>query len=155
MHVEHELLIDVTPEALWGLTVDVERWPTMFSTVTTVERLEEGPVSVGSTALIRQPWQLPRVWTVTQVDAPRRFVWTAPIGKAQMTACHELTPAGTGSCLNRLSIDIEGPGSRILGLLLGGKMSKVLAAENRGFAAACNMSDISDGAMPHMKHAKS
>ena len=155
MHVEHELLIEATPEALWALTVDIEEWPTMFPTVTTVERLEDGPIVVGSTALIRQPGQRPRVWTVTEVDAPHRFVWSAPIGKAQMTACHDLTPVGAGSCLNRLSIDVDGPGSRILGLLLGWKMAKVLATENQGFAAACNLTANPDGAMSHMKQAKS
>lgn len=136
MHIEHELRIAAPIDALWALTTGIERWPQLFPTVTAVELLDDGPLRSGSRARLRQPGQRPRVWTVTELDAPHRFVWTAPIGRAVMTATHELRADGARACVNRLVIDVAGPGSTLMARLLGRRIASVLATENAGFARA-------------------
>jgi len=40
--------------------------------MTSVERLDDGPITLGSRARVKQPGQRPAVWTVTELE-------TAPI----------------------------------------------------------------------------
>ena len=70
---EHSIDIDATPAIVWAHTIDVESWPQTFPTVTTVERLDDGPLRVSSRARIKQPGQPHRVWTVTEIEAQHRF----------------------------------------------------------------------------------
>ena len=75
--ISHELEIAAPIERVWDLTLDIERWPELTPTITSVERLEVGPLAVGSSARLVQPRQSPRVWTVTDLQAPTRFAWSA------------------------------------------------------------------------------
>src|SRR5215213_5897034 len=75
MHLEHRLEIDTPASVVWDLTVDVERWPETTPTMTSVERLDDGPLGVGSQARIKQPAQRPTVWTVTRFEPGRHFAW--------------------------------------------------------------------------------
>ncbi len=78
MTITHELIIEAPVEQVWALTVDVESWPTMTPTMTSVQRLDEGPLRVGSTARIKQPGQSSRIWTVTTLEPNEAFAWEAP-----------------------------------------------------------------------------
>jgi hypothetical protein len=66
--VEHRLDIDAPLAVVWGLTIDVERWPSMSPTVTTVKRLDPGPLRMGSQTLVKQPGQPKRIWIVTLLE---------------------------------------------------------------------------------------
>lgn len=133
MHWEHTLEIDTPPESLWALTLDVESLPTISpTTMTRVERLAPGELRPGSRVRIKQPRQSARVWTVLETDAPRRFVWETRVGPATMVATHLIEPVGGGS-RNTLLLDLTGPGSGVLGRLLGSTFAQVLATENAGF----------------------
>jgi len=133
MRWEHTLEIDTPPESLWALTLDVEALPTISpTTMTRVERLAPGELRPGSRVRLKQPRQAARIWTVLETDAPRRFVWETRVGRATMVATHLIEPAG-GRSRNTLRLDLTGPGSGLLGRLLGGTLAKVLATENAGF----------------------
>ena len=133
MHWEHTLEIDTPVESLWAATLDVEALPTISpTTMTSVERLTSGELAPGSRVRIKQPGQPARVWTVTSVDAPHRFVWETKVGLATMVATHELSPAAAGS-RNTLRLDLTGPGSGLVGRLVGRRLAQVLATENAGF----------------------
>lgn len=128
-----EIAADV--DAVWALTVDVERLPDISPTFRSVRRLDDGPLAVGSQAEIRQPMQRPATWTVTTVDAPRRFVWETTAFGMTMVAAHDLEPVD-GGCRNTLSVTVSGPAAPVLGRLLGPAIRRALRTENAGFAAA-------------------
>ena len=64
MRIEHEVTIRASVDDVWALTIDVEALPTITPTMTSVRRLDNGPIGVGSKAVIKQPGQAERTWTV-------------------------------------------------------------------------------------------
>ena len=135
MHLETSLHIDAPIERVWDLTLDVESWPRLTPTVSSVERLESGPFVVGSRARIKQPAQTAKVWTVTELDPHRRFAWTTPAFGGTMTGAHDLARDGSGTA-NKLTIDLDGPFAGLVGLLFGRTIRKAIRTENEGFKAA-------------------
>jgi uncharacterized membrane protein len=132
MRIEHEVFIEAPVDTVWRLTTDLEAWPDMSKTMTSVRRVDDGPLAVGSSARVKQPGQRETVWTVTVVEPPTRFVWTARALGVEMVASHDLAAEGAG-CRNRLSIDLAGRGGRVLGALVGRQIRRSLATENEGF----------------------
>jgi uncharacterized protein YndB with AHSA1/START domain len=132
MRLEHTLLIEAPVEAVWALTVDAERWPEATPTITTVERLDDGPLSVGSQARIRQPAQPARTWTVRTLEAPHTFVWDTQALGMTMTGGHHLATEGDG-CRNTLTLEVTGPLAGVLGSLLRRTLLKAITQENEGF----------------------
>jgi uncharacterized membrane protein len=132
MHIEHELHIDAPVAAVWGLTVDVESWPAITPTITTVRRLDHGPLAVGSRARIKQPGQPAATWTVTELEPGARFAWATTNLGMRMVGAHRLTATATG-CVNTLSVDITGRTARLFGWLLRGRIRDAIATENEGF----------------------
>ena len=99
------------------------------------QRLDTGPLRVGSKARVTQPRQRPRVWTVTEPEAPRRFVWQAKIGPVAMVGGHHLERTATG-CRNTLTLDLSGPFSGLLHRIAGRQLAKAIRIENEGFRRA-------------------
>lgn len=96
------------PERIWAVLVDVERWPEWTPTVTRVERLEEGPLAVGSQTKIWQPQLAPVIWRVTVLDETAGvFTWIASKLGIRVTATHKLEPHGDGVRVT-LSLDYSG-----------------------------------------------
>jgi hypothetical protein len=69
--------IDIAAAAqlVYEVNTDVERWPEWAASV---ERLDQGPLRVGSRARIKQTRFPAMVWEVTQVVTGRSFSWTQP-----------------------------------------------------------------------------
>src|SRR5215212_4532367 len=94
-----EATIDIAAPAqlLFEVYTDVERWPEWTDSVPSVERLDQGPLSVGSRARIKQPRLPEAVWEVTEVVAGRSFTWMSRCPGIVTTASHVITaPAGEG-----------------------------------------------------------
>jgi uncharacterized membrane protein len=55
--VEQSTSIDVEApvQQVWEVLCDVERWPEWASTVTSVRRLDDGPLATGSPVRVEQP----------------------------------------------------------------------------------------------------
>ena len=136
MRIQNTIDIDAPVSDVWQVTTDVERLPSITPTMTRVERLDGGPLAVGSQARIKQPGQRARVWTVTVLEPERRFAWSTKVMGATMTATHELAPTERGTS-NTLTIDVDGA---LVGALVKAPARKAIARENEGFRAATERS---------------
>lgn len=133
--ITHTLDIAAPVEKVWALTVDIESWPDISPTMTSVERLDDGPLKVGSRARVKQPAQRPTTWTMTRLEAPTLFEWTAKVMGVTTTASHVLE-AIDGGCRNTLSVELSGRGARLLAAVAGRQIHRAIAQENEGFRAA-------------------
>ncbi len=100
--------------------------------MTRIERLDGGPLAVGSATRVKQPGQRSTVWTVTTIDPPFYFEWRAKVFGTTMTAAHRLGETESG-CRQTLSVDLAGTGSAVLARVLGRQIAKSLATENVAF----------------------
>lgn len=135
MRIQHDLDLDVPIEVLWSLTIAIEEWPTFTPTVTSAERLDEGPLRTGSRVRLKQPGQPPRIWTVTTLEPLRRFEWSTRLLGATMTGIHELATTGSGA-RNTLAVELSGWSAGLLRPLLRASIARALASENSGFKSA-------------------
>lgn len=141
MRIEHSLTIAADPSRVWDLTVDLERWPDITPTMTSVERLDQGPIQVGSQARVAQPKQAQRIWTVTIVEEPHHFAWEARLGPIVMEAHHVIDEVPDG-CRNTLAVDVTGPASGLIGRLLRSQILTAITTENEGFRTAAESADL-------------
>jgi uncharacterized membrane protein len=132
MTITDTLTIHAPADVVWALTEQVERWPELTPTMTKVERLDGGPLRVGSRARIAQPGLGSRTWTVVELDAPRRFAWQTRLGTVTMVGGHLVEPTAEGS-RNTLTVELSGPGAGLLGRLARKKLAAAIHTENEGF----------------------
>ncbi len=142
--ISSDVFIGSGIDQVWALTTAIEDWPGLTPTMTSVERLDEGPLRVGSSARVVQPRQRPTVWTVTRLDAPHAFEWQAKVLTVTMTGVHHLEaepgPDGAGT-RNRLRVELSGFGSKVLARLLGATMRAAIETENQGFKREAELQD--------------
>jgi len=55
LHFEHSVSVAAPPQQVFDGYVDVARWPEWLETMTSVERLDDGPLRVSSRTRIKQP----------------------------------------------------------------------------------------------------
>jgi uncharacterized membrane protein len=160
MRWESTLFIAAPADEVWRLTIDITNWPSFTPTMQRVERLDQGPVRVGSTARVKQPGQMPAVWTVTRLEPGREFTWQTKRMGTTMTGSHivessdvagrvivesgdvagrDFVGAVGNGCRNTLSIDVSGPLAGLFGLAFGGLFRKALETENAGFKAKAEL----------------
>ena len=120
-------------ERVWALTEDIEKWPAITPTMTSVVRLDSGPIKVGSTARVKQPRQRARVWTVTRFDPNDTFAWRSRILFMAVVGSHSMAAKGDGSTANTLTLEMSGVMSRLMGRILTSTLRQALATENAGF----------------------
>ena len=100
--------IEAPTQPVWEILFDVAHWPDWLPTINTVERLDDGPLKLGSRARISQP-KLPKAeWEVTELVDGRLFTWEAKGPGMKTIGRHEVVPDGTGSRVT-LSIEQTGP----------------------------------------------
>jgi uncharacterized protein YndB with AHSA1/START domain len=96
LEYEESIEIDAPPERVWAVLSDVERWPEWTASMTTVERLDEGPLALGSRARVKQPHLRPVEMTVTELDEGRSFAWTNTQPGVTTLGDHRVEPLGEG-----------------------------------------------------------
>jgi uncharacterized membrane protein len=136
MRVSNGIRIAASPNVVWAVTTDVERWPEWTPTVKSVKRLDAGPLRAGSVARIAQPMQPVSDWTVTEFDEGRRFAWETHRPGMRMKGWHVISDDGGGT-KNVLHLDAHGPLAVLLWPLLRPAIARALADENRGLKRRC------------------
>jgi len=133
MRHEESTLIDAPIELIWRLTTEIDGWAAFMPTVQHLERLDDGPVRVGSTARLKQPGQTAAVWTVTRLTPMREFTWESRRPGIRLTGRHLLSPEDAGT-RNTLVLETAGPVAGVFSVLFGGLMRKSLHLEAAAFA---------------------
>jgi uncharacterized membrane protein len=133
MRYEETTLIDAPVDRIWRLTTDITDWPSFMPTVQRLERLDDGPLRVGSTARLKQPGQTAAVWTVTRLEPMREFTWESKRPGITLTGRHLLAAEGDGT-RNTLVLETSGPVAAVFTALFGGLMRKSIRQEGAAFA---------------------
>ena len=106
--LQRTVTIAAPPERVWAVVVDVERWPERIPTVDAVERLDPGPLAVGSRTRLQQPRLPTAVWTVTELTDGSAYTWASSSPGVTVTAGHLVEPHPDGSRLT-LTVRVSGP----------------------------------------------
>jgi len=131
--MRNETTVDVSAsrEAVWKVLVDVEVLPELTASMSSVQKLDPGPLRVGMRVRIRQPKLPTTVWTVTEVAENERFAWVAKGPGLRTTGVHEvLTVDGTTRL--HLAIEQAGPLAGLVGRLIGNLTDRYIALEAAG-----------------------
>lgn len=135
-----EVDIAASPDLVWAVMSDVERWHEWTPTVASIRRRESGPLAVGSTAMIRQPKLPPALWKVTELDpAARSFTWITRSPGLRVTARHGVVPHPKGSRAT-LSIEFSGIFGGLAARLTRSLNESYLALEANGLRSRCERS---------------
>jgi uncharacterized membrane protein len=136
MRLEASTEIDAPAARVWELVQDVERWPQVLETVTSVEPLSQGPLATGSRYRVVQPRLRPAVWSVTGYVPGRSFRWVAPNPGVATTGDHAVTPLGDTRSRLDISIEHRGPLAWLAGRLTRKLTEDYLAKECAGIKRA-------------------
>ena len=107
--LQRTVTIAAPPERVWAVVVDVERWPERIPTVDAIERLDAGPLAVGSRTRLQQPRLPTAVWTVTELADGSSYTWESSSPGVTITATHVVEPHPAGS---RLTLALRSRGQR-------------------------------------------
>ena len=125
------IAIDAPPERVWAVMRDVERWPEWTASITSITRIDGGPLAVGSRVVIRQP-KLPVNYSdVTELEPNRGFTWVSRSPGVVATARHEIEPLASGSRVT-LSVHFGGALGWFVGRLVRRLTERYIAMEAEG-----------------------
>jgi uncharacterized membrane protein len=135
--VEYETSVTIAapPELVWQLTLDVESWPAHTPTMTSVRRLDSGPLRVGSEAEIKQPGRRPARWRVTELVPGRVFAWATTALGVTCVGEH-LVEQDAAGCRLVLRIRLSGRLAGPAGAVSARRMRTYLRLEAEGFRRA-------------------
>ena len=124
--------VAASPEAIWAVLIDVERWPEWTASVRRARRLDVGPFVVGSRARLEQPKLPPAVWRVTELVAPHSFIWVSGAPGLTTEAVHRLDLNERGGTTVTLGISQRGPLGRLMAGFIGGLTERYVNMEAEG-----------------------
>ena len=123
--------IAASPDVVWSIMSDIERWHEWTASVRSVKRLDDGPLRIGSRAVIRQPKFPPAIWKVTAIDPGRSFTWISGAPTVWVHAHHSVVPI-PGGARATLGLHFHGPLARLLGRMTSAINDSYLAMEAAG-----------------------
>jgi hypothetical protein len=124
--------VAASPDRVWEVLVDVERWPEWTESVSSVRLLDAGPLAVGSRAEISQPRIPTGTYTVTALEPGRSFTWEQRQPGSTVTAQHGCTPLADGGTRVELGVAMSGAIGGIVGRLYRKLTERYLAMEAAG-----------------------
>lgn len=137
MRLTHQVEIDADPERVHAALVDVQQWPEWTASTRHAERLDDGPLAVGSTVKLDQPGLRQVVWRVVSLTPPEGFAWTSRVGGVTTVGDHRITPIGDHRVRVDLSVDQTGVLAPLVGLLYGRLTRRYMRLEAEGLKRRC------------------
>jgi len=134
MRYERKQHIDVPPDVVWSVTTDIPSWPSWTQSCSAAERLDSGPLRVGSEARMRLAGAPTTTWRVTSMDEGRSWAWEANARGVRTVASHEVTPAAGGGTDVRLAVEYSGFMATLFRWMLDRVSDRNLAWEAEGLA---------------------
>ena len=132
MQYEQSIDIDAPPERVWEILADVERWPEWTESMTTVERTDDGPFGVGSTATVKQPRLRPADFVVTTFEPGRSFEWESKAPGVTSIGDHRVESRAGGGSTATLVLKQKGLAAPLIALLFGGLIRRYVKMEAEG-----------------------
>lgn len=127
--------IKATPERVWQVMTDGERWAEWTPSVTSVEILDK-PLRVGSRATIRQPELPPAKFKVTALEPGKSFTWATGFpGIIYVYAHHSVEPGRLGTRAT-LRLRFDGLAGGVMGRKMAELNNRYLAMEAAGLKRA-------------------
>jgi hypothetical protein len=124
------------PSGFGRSLTDVKRWPEWAETVTSVTRLDEGPLTVNSRARVEQPRLPPTEYVVTELSPGESFTWVTTSPGVRTVARHDVEALPRGGTRVRLAVEQAGTLGKVTGRLLFKRLTqRYLASEAAGLKA--------------------
>jgi uncharacterized protein YndB with AHSA1/START domain len=135
--VEQRVSLEVaaSPDRVWEVLVDVERWPEWTESVTSVRPLDDGPLALGSRVEVAQPRIPTGTYTVTSLEPGRAFTWEQRQPGSTVSAHHTCAPLPDGGTRVELAVVMSGAVGGVVGRLYRGLTGRYLAMEAAGLKA--------------------
>jgi uncharacterized protein YndB with AHSA1/START domain len=130
-HFRIAVEIQASPERVWAVLRDVERWPEWTPTVTSIQRVDRAPLAVGSRARVYQAKLPPAEWQVTELEEGRSLAWVTRSPGVRVTARHSVEASEGGSRVT-LSLHFSGVLGLLVARLTRGLNERYLSLEARG-----------------------
>ena len=126
MHLfECEATFEADPDAVWKVWTDVARWPEWDVSKEIAEL--DGPFEPGARGWARQRGNLGGPFTITAVDAGRRWVTECPMPLGKVIFDHRLEPVDGGCVRVVKRVAVEGACAPLV-LMFVPKMRRDIAA---------------------------
>ena len=128
--------IAAPPDRVWSVVRDVERWHEWTASISSIERLDDGPLRMGSRATVRQPKLPKNVFQVTALDEGRGFSWQSKSPGVRGIWHHWIEPTPHG-CRVTLGVDFRGPLAWLVSRLYGTLTQRYIEMEAAGLKRRC------------------
>lgn len=139
MHMHYEVTVDIEAgaDAVWSALADVESWPRWTASVTSVRRLDQGELRVGSEARVEQPRLRPATWRVTDLEPGTSFVWETQAPGLLSIGGHFITRLEDGRSRVVLTVDQVGFLAPLLRPFVDGLVRGYVSMEGNGLKSLC------------------
>ena len=123
--------IAAAPSRVWAVMSDIERWHEWTASITSVRRLDAGPMRVGSKAHVKQPKLSGSVFEVTAWTPERGFDWVTKRPGVTGLGRHLIEPTAGGSRVTLL-VTFSGPLTGLIALFFGRLTDRYIQMEAEG-----------------------
>lgn len=137
MYYETSTTINATPDEVWAVLRDVERWPDWTPTMTNV-RIHDGELREGAVVRIQQPKLPVAEWTVNDLKPGQGFSWISKATGMTTVGDHRIAPAAGGDAVTvTLSLRQSGPLAPIVALFMARLVRRYVDTEAQGLRQHC------------------
>ena len=137
MQFEMTVEIEATPDKVWAILADVERWPEWTASMVHVERLNGELLALGTRVRVKQPWMPTLVWKVTELDPGRSLSWQSGSTGVTTVGSHVVKATVNNRVKVTLGIHQSGTLAPIIGLLTSELTRRYVKMEAEGLKQRC------------------